>query len=234
MDWFDFRGEYRSLHSRFPVGVSSPVIGITANFNDGNAAVAEAYYLSVLEAGGTPLIIPPYAHRNALLETLGHIDALLLTGGADIDPRYMGEEPDYALLHTINPKRDEQELLLTLLAEEMNIPILGICRGMQTLAAALDGAVHQDIYAALGNGLLNHDQSPVERYTATHDVNIVKDSTLWKLFACETISVNSFHHQAVSKLPEGFKVVAMAPDGVIEGMETVDGRPIIGVQWHPE
>ena len=234
MDWFDFRGEYRSLHSRFPVGVSSPVIGITANFNDGNAAVAEAYYLSVLEAGGTPLIIPPYAHRNALLETLGHIDALLLTGGADIDPRYMGEEPDYALLHTINPKRDEQELLLTLLAEEMNIPILGICRGMQTLAAALDGAVHQDIYATLGNGLLNHDQSPVERYTATHDVNIVKDSTLWKLFACDTISVNSFHHQAVSKLPEGFKVVAMAPDGVIEGMETVDGRPIIGVQWHPE
>ena len=140
MDRFDFRGEYRSLHSRFPVGVSSPVIGITANFNDGNAAVAEAYFLSVLEAGGTPLIIPPYAHRNALLETLGHIDALLLTGGADIDPRYMGEEPDYALLHTINPKRDEQELLLTLLAEEMNIPILEyavVCRPLLRLWTVL-------------------------------------------------------------------------------------------------
>ena len=231
---FDIRGEYKSLHSRFPMGTFSPVIGITANYRDGNAAVAEAYYASVLEAGGTPLIIPPYSNRNALVETLKHIDGLLFTGGADIDPRYMGEEPDYTLLHAINSKRDEQELLLVLLAIDMNIPILGICRGMQVLAAALGGNVHQDIYAALGKGLLEHDQEPIERHVATHDVAFVKESLLYRLFGCDTLAVNTFHHQAVSNVPAGFKITATAPDGVIEGMEAVDGRSVIAVQWHPE
>lgn len=234
MDKFDFRGEYKEMHSRFPLCKASPVIGITANYRDGNAAVAEAYYASVLEAGGTPLIIPPYPNREALVETLRHIDALLLTGGADIDPRYMNEEPDYSLLHAVNPKRDEQELLLTLLAADMNIPILGICRGIQTLAAALGGAVHQDIYAALGAGLLNHDQEPIERGVATHEVNFVKGSLLQHIFGSDTLAVNTFHHQAVSKVPAGFKVTATSPDGVIEGMEAIDGRVIAGVQWHPE
>lgn len=234
MEKFDLRKEYNSLHSRFQVACGSPVIGITANFRDGNAAVAEAYYVSVLEAGGTPLIIPPYAGRKALMETLKHIDALLLTGGADIDPRYMGEEPDYTLLHTINPKRDEQELMLVMLAADMNIPMLGICRGMQVLAAALGGNVHQDIYSALGKELLNHDQEPAERYVATHDVAFVKNGLLSKIFDCDTLAVNTFHHQAVKSVPQGFVVTAVAPDGVIEGMEAVDERSIIGVQWHPE
>ena len=185
MDKFDIRGEYSSIHSHFPASTPSPVIGITANYRDNNAMVAEAYYLSLLEAGGTPMIIPPYANRNALMETLRHVDALLLTGGADIDPRYMGQEPDYTLLHSINPKRDEQELLLVRLAVDMNIPILGICRGMQVLAAALGGDVHQDIYAALGDGLLNHDQEPAERHVATHDVRISNDTLLRRIFSCD-------------------------------------------------
>ena len=117
VDKFDVRAEFEALHKSYPSWEKRPVVGITANFRDGNAALAEAYYTSVLEAGATPLIIPPYTCREALLETLEHIDALLLTGGADIDPRYMNEEPDYSLLHSINPKRDEQEILLTLLAE---------------------------------------------------------------------------------------------------------------------
>ena len=234
MEKFDVSGEYKKMHSRFPVGEKYPVIGVTANFRDGNAAVAEAYYASMLEAGGTPLVIPPYANRNALVETLKHIDALLLTGGADIDPRYMGEEPDYSLLHTINPKRDEQELLLVRLAVDMNIPILGICRGMQVIAAALGGAVYQDMYASLGDGLLNHDQEPVERHVATHDVEIIDGTLLSKIFGCGKLAVNTFHHQAVSEVPEGFKVVATSDDGVIEAMEAVDGRIIVGVQWHPE
>lgn len=234
MDKFDFRGEYKRMHDNFPMGVPSPVIGISANYRDGNAAVAEAYYASVLEAGGTPLIIPPYVNRDALVETLRHIDALLLTGGADIDPRYMGEIPDYTLLHAINPKRDEQELLMTLLAVDMNIPILGICRGIQTIAAALGGSVHQDVYAALGNALLNHDQEPVERGVATHEVNFVKGSLLGNIFGCDILKVNTFHHQAVNGVPAGFEVTATAPDGVVEGMEAVDGRVIVGVQWHPE
>ncbi len=233
-DKFDVNGEFRALHNRYPSAGSRPVIGITANYADDKATLAEAYYRSVLEAGGVPLLIPPYSEREALIETLSHIDALLLTGGADIDPRYMCEEPDYSLLHSINPARDEQELLLTLLADAHNLPILGICRGVQVLAAAFGGSVHQDIYAALGAGLLNHDQSPVERGVATHEVIIARDSLLCRIFGSERLDVNTFHHQAVGRAPQGFRVVATSPDGVIEGIEAVDGRCIIGVQWHPE
>lgn len=234
MNEFDLLGEYKAMHSRYPLWNSSPLIGITANFKDGNASLAEAYYASIIEAGGTPLIIPPYADRNALVETLHHVDALLLSGGADIDPRYMNERPDSSLLHSVNPKRDEQELLLTMLAFDMNVPVLGICRGIQTIAAALGGKVHQDIYAAMGDDLLNHDQEPVERGVATHAVDIVKDSLLHRVFGCERLAVNTFHHQAVSEVPHGFVVSATAPDGVIEGMEAVDGHVAVGVQWHPE
>ena len=234
VDRFDVGGEFRALHDRYPVCGGRPVIGITANFADGKATLADAYYRSVLEAGGVPLLIPPYSEREALLETLSHIDALLLTGGADIDPRYMGEEPDYSLLHTINPARDGQELLLAQLADARSLPILGICRGVQVIAAAFGGSVHQDIYAALGPQLLNHDQEPVERGVATHDVAFAADSRLGAIFDRERLSVNTFHHQAVSRVPAGFEVVATSPDGVIEGIEATDGRSIIGVQWHPE
>ena len=233
-DKFDLKKEFEALHRGFPPAGERPVIGITANFRDGNAAVAEAYYASIVEAGGTPFIIPPYANREALIETLGHLDALLLTGGADIDPRYMGEEPDYSLLHSVNPKRDEQELLLVRLADARSLPILGICRGIQVLAAALGGKVHQDLYAGIGGELLNHDQEPVERGVATHDVELVEGSLLSGIFSARRLAVNTFHHQSVSAAPDGFAVTAYATDGVIEGMESVDGRSIIGVQWHPE
>lgn len=233
-DKFDFMSEYKELHSGFPLAKPRPVIGITANFRDGNAALAEAYYASIIEAGGTPLVIPPYANRDALVETLKHIDALLLTGGADIDPRYMGEEPDYALLHAVNPKRDEQEILLARLADDRALPILGICRGIQTLAVAFGGKVYQDQYAGIGGELLAHDQEPIDRHVATHDVSFVHDCMLARLFGRESIAVNSFHHQSVSVAPAGFAVAAVSPDGVIEAMEAVDGRSIIGVQWHPE
>lgn len=233
MEQFNLGKEYKELHRRYPICGQLPIIGITANFNDGNACLAEAYYASILEAGGVPLLIPPYAGREALIETLRTVDAVLLSGGADIDPRYMGQEPDYTLLHTINPKRDEQELMLTLLADDRRLPILGICRGIQTLAAALGGEVHQDIYAALGDGLLNHDQSE-ERGVATHAVAFAEDSRLRAIFGCDTLAVNTFHHQAVSRVPQGFRIVARATDGVIEAMEATDCRSIIGVQWHPE
>ena len=233
MEQFNLDCEYNELHSRYSENAAKPIIGITANFNDGNACLAEAYYASILAAGGVPLLIPPYPDRDALLATLDSVDAILLSGGADIDPRYMSQEPDYSLLHTINPRRDEQELMLVRLADARQIPILGICRGIQTLAAALGGSVHQDIYAALGNGLLNHDQSE-ERGVATHEVLFVEGSRIARIFASERLAVNTFHHQAVSSVPEGFVVSAHATDGVIEGMEAVDGRSIIGVQWHPE
>ena len=234
MEKFNIHNEEIEIHKHFPSSIKAPVIGITANFRDGNAALAEAYYRSILEAGGVPIIIPPYHERNALIESLKLCDAILLSGGADIDPRYMGEEPDYSLLHTINPKRDEQELLLVLLATNLGLPILGICRGMQTIAIALGGSVHQDIYAASRNELLNHDQEPVERGIATHNVSITPGSKLATIFGCYELAVNTFHHQAVKIIPKGFSLSAVATDGIFEAMEATDGRSIIAVQWHPE
>lgn len=234
-DKFNLRAEYSALHKQYPVGQRRPIIGITANYksNERLATLAEGYYSSVLAAGCSPVIIPPYGNREALIELLSTLDGIVLSGGADIDPRYMGEEPNYEILHTINPTRDEQELMLALLAVDRGLPILGICRGIQTLAAALGGSVHQDIYNALGNELLNHDQSE-ERSVATHWVNIGEGSRLAAIFGSDRLFVNTFHHQAVNRVPQGFAVTAVAPDGVIEAMEAVDGRSIIGVQWHPE
>ncbi len=234
-DKFNLRAEYSALHKQYPMGQRRPIIGITANYKSDErlATLAEGYYSSVLAAGCSPVIIPPYGNREALIELLSTLDGIVLSGGADIDPRYMGEEPDYDILHTINPTRDEQELMLALLAVDWGLPILGICRGIQTLAAALGGSVHQDIYNALGNELLNHDQSE-ERSVATHWVNIGEGSRLAAIFGSDRLFVNTFHHQAVNRVPQGFAVTAVAPDGVIEAMEAVDGRSIIGVQWHPE
>ena len=99
---------------------------------------------------------------------------------------------------------------------------------------ALGGKVHQDLYAGIGGDLLAHDQEPVERHVATHDVKLLEGTLLSGIFALTELSVNTFHHQSVSAVPQGFVVNAVAPDGVLEGMEAVDGRPIIGVQWHPE
>ena len=229
---FNLESEYRELHRKYPMSGQRPLIGISGNFSDGNTMLAPGYYMSVLEAGGVPVIIPPYPHREALVRTLDMLDAVLLSGGADIDPRYMGEEPDYTLLHNINPPRDEQELMLVRLAADRQLPILGICRGVQTMAAALGGKVHQDIYAALGDGLLVHSQEE-ERGVATHSLTISEGSLLHRLWG-DTLAVNSFHHQAVSAVPDGFRVTAVATDGVIEAMESTDGRPIVGVQWHPE
>lgn len=234
-DKFNLHAEYSALHKQYPMGQRRPIIGITANYNGDErlATLAEGYYSSVLAAGCSPVIIPPYGNREALIELLSTLDGVVLSGGADIDPRYMGEEPNYDILHTINPTRDEQELMLALLAVDRGLPILGICRGIQTLAAALGGSVHQDIYYTLGNELLNHDQSE-ERGVATHWVNISEGSHLAEIFGSDRLFVNTFHHQAVSRVPQGFAVTAVAPDGVIEAMEAVDGRSIIGVQWHPE
>ena len=231
-DKFNLNSEYNELHRKYPMSGRRPLIGISGNFSEGNCCLANGYYLSVLEAGGTPVIIPPYPHREQLLSTIEMLDALVLSGGADIDPRYMNEAPDYNLLHNINPARDEQELMLARLAADRQIPILGICRGIQTMAAAYGGRVHQDIYAALGDGLLVHSQEE-ERSIATHSVDIFEGSLLHKLFGA-TLAVNSFHHQAVSQVPDGFRITAVATDGVIEAMESVDGRPMVGVQWHPE
>ncbi len=217
-----------------PGGPASPVIGITANYGEQNAKLADGYYKQVVAAGGTPLIIPPLADEASLLATLDRIDGLLLSGGADINPLYMNQEPQ-PQLGGINDERDLPELLITRLAFNRQMPILGICRGIQTLAAALGGKVAQHI-----DRPIKHSQD-AGRSVLTHTVNIAPDTLLYNIYAKaaesdETLRlpVNSFHHQAVSDPGLRLRTSAQAPDGTIEAVESTEYKSVIGVQWHPE
>lgn len=229
---FDIQSDYERMHRHLPPREGAPVIGLTGNFCDGNCALAEGYYRSVVKAGGVPFILPPYDDPALLADALDRIDGLLLSGGADINPLYLGEEP-VKELHGINPRRDRQELLLTRLAADRQIPILGICRGIQTMNAALGGTVYQDIHSQMEGTRLKHSQD-LERSYASHTVQVEPDTLLYSLFRTDTLAVNSFHHQAVKEAAPGFRVCARSADGVIEAMESAEHKSMLGVQWHPE
>lgn len=228
---YNIEEEYTSLHSSFPIYKRRPIIGITGNYDSGKCTLLEGYYRSVLEAGGTPIVIPAFEDTDAMVSLLDHVDALILSGGGDINPLYLGEEP-IRELSSINPARDNQELLLVRLAANRQIPILGICRGIQVMTAALGGKLYQDIYKEAG-ATLKHSQD-TERHTATHSVRIASSSKLSKIFGATNLYVNSFHHQAVREAAPGFAVTAVSPDGLIEAVESIHGKSILGVQWHPE
>ena len=144
MDRFDWESHLGDIYSSFPEAKCQPVIGITGNYGDKTCKIAETYYKAVVAAGGTPVVIPPLANEEAIVNTLSHIDGLLLSGGGDLNPLFCGEEPS-PKLHSINSERDFPELLITRLAYNRQIPMLGICRGIQTLVMALGGRVDQDI-----------------------------------------------------------------------------------------
>lgn len=245
MKSFDLQSCLDDIYSRYPEATRQPVIGLTGNFTDGDARLCEQYYMSVVRAGGTPVIIPPVADKDVIINTLDKIDGLVLTGGGDINPLWAGEEPS-PRLHGINRTRDKAELLTVRLAYNRQIPMLGICRGIQTLVTALDGEVDQDIAEsyAMAHGsdmaspndchsLIKHSQD-ADRSEPTHTVRIDSGSMLYSIYNTDKIAVNSLHHQAVRASGRRFNVCATAPDGVIEAIESSEFKPFMGVQWHPE
>ncbi|MBR5655113.1 MAG: membrane dipeptidase [Prevotella sp.] len=235
MKSFHLQSHLNEIHAAYPEAKHRPVIGITANYANEDACLRDRYYQQVVDAGGTPIIIPPVADKDVIINTLEHIDALLLTGGGDYNPLWCGEEPS-SRLHSINATRDLPELLITRLAYNRQIPMLGICRGVQTLAIALDGHVAQDIDENKKDNdkpIIKHSQD-ADRNELTHSVSIAPDSYLFNIYQSEQIYVNSFHHQAVDDPGKRFKITAQAPDGTIEAIESCEFKPIMGVQWHPE
>lgn len=230
---FDIAGEYRTLTDHFPNHGQRPVIGITGNFGEHGCELARAYYRSIELGGGIPIILPPTDNSVMLVSLLDHLDGILLSGGADLNPLYLNQDP-LPGLHAINPERDGCELLLVRLATDRNIPLLGICRGVQVLAAALGGDVFQDLETCLppGTRLLKHSQD-APRHVATHRVHAEKDSVVASLLGTD-FAVNSFHHQAVSDPGPHLRVTARSADGIVEAIESREGRPVMGVQWHPE
>lgn len=209
-----------------------PVIGITvAHCTEELRTFPRALYVeSVKKAQGQPILLPPVTTLEEAQEVLNLVDGLLLTGGGDISPLFLGELPKRGIGDCL-PERDLSEILFAQVAIKENLPVLGICRGIQVLAVAAGGKIYQDLSSECPESLEHRQRSP--REGAWHDVHL-RESYLGRLIGEKTIGVNSIHHQAVSVTPEGFIANAVAPDGIIEGIEKLGARFCLGVQWHPE
>lgn len=236
---------YQHLNSDFSTKESRPIIAITGNYNQETCTLAEGYYQSVLKAGGIPFILPPFFETDRLGELLDRIDGILFSGGGDINPLLLGEEP-IKELHSITPERDLQELLLARLAYDRQIPMLGICKGIQVINAALGGTNYQDIHTQMEGTRIKHSQDQDRRYPS-HQVTLTPGSLLQRLFSPSSpvpsvatesqlteLPVNSFHHQACHTPAPCLQVSALSPDGVIEAIESNEFKSILAVQWHPE
>ncbi len=207
---------------RFRPAESLPHIGISANRKDGQTCLAETYIQSVIQAGGAPVVIPATTDLRVLTAVVQDLDGILMSGGGDINPLFVGEEPLPAL-QDVDTLRDRYDLLLIRLASNRQIPLMGICRGHQMLNAVFGGTLYQDIYSQADTDVIKHSQK-MAREEASHTVHL-EDGCV--------IAVNSFHHQAVKDVAPEFVQTAVAPDGINEGMRHPE-KSVFSVQWHPE
>ncbi|WP_324717292.1 gamma-glutamyl-gamma-aminobutyrate hydrolase family protein [Carboxydochorda subterranea] len=217
-------------------GGQRPVIGISAGqlrSKDGTlrASLSRDYVRAVEMAGGLPVLIPVTDDPQLAAAYLDNLDALLLSGGGDVDPHRFGEDamPE---LGEVDPERDALEVALAAGAMQRDMPLLGICRGIQVMNVAAGGTLYQDVRAQVPHALL-HDQT-APRWFPCHEVRLEPDSLLRQIFQADTLRVNSFHHQAVRVVAPTFRVAAKAKDAVIEGVESREHGFCVGVQWHPE
>lgn len=212
-----------------------PVIGLTARYDEELKAITlgKGYYEAVIEAGGIPLALPCADDKAVIAEILEIVDGLILTGGEDVDPKYFNENP-VPKTGGISPIRDAQEIFATASALRKDIPMLGICRGIQVMNIAAGGTIYQDIYSQINDReLFKHCQSAPKWY-GTHTVKISGDTKLISMLKDYEIEVNSFHHQAIKDLARGFISAAKSDDGIIEAIEHKEKTFALGVQWHPE
>jgi putative glutamine amidotransferase len=214
--------------------VKRPAVGITIGYDDrrpGLHELRQEYVGSVEEGGGLPFILAP-GKPGDVPELLDHLDALLLSGGSDVDPALYGRSPHPKLGKVIR-ERDEFELALCREALRRDLPILAICRGQQVLNVATGGTLIQDLPSDLGS-MVDHDPKG-QRWQVAHEVKVAAGTRLREILGRETVPVNSFHHQAVDGLGEGVVISARASgDDVIEAIEMPGHSFVVGVQWHPE
>lgn len=206
------------------ISFSSPLIN--ADFS----VMWNSYIAAIQDAGGLPVLMPVSAHLEDCRTYMDMVDALLVPGGEDMHPKYFGEDPVRQVNH-INLLKDEYDLELIRLAREQNKPIFGICRGLQVLNVALGGTLYQDLPSQVP-GSISHLQDSRLPALGIHKVKMAPDSILGGILG-EEIYTNSFHHQGIKDLAPELRAVGWTGDGIIEAVETADGR-IYAVQWHPE
>lgn len=192
------------------------------------------YYSEAVEAaGGLPVLIPLIPNANFVKGIVDSLDGLLLPGSdSDMDPQRYGREP-HPRLGVVHPIKDETDLLALERVEELGIPLLAICFGIQSLNVSRGGTLIQDIVSQHPDAIKHEQGAPRDRHS--HRVRVLEDSTLGQLAGTESAPVNSHHHQAIETLGRELVATAWAPDGIIEAVEDPrSGRFVLGVQWHPE
>ncbi|HET9131585.1 MAG TPA: gamma-glutamyl-gamma-aminobutyrate hydrolase family protein [Terriglobia bacterium] len=208
-----------------------PWIGIPTRYHAESKVIGQIrHYLdAVIDAGGIPLMIPTVESASVVDDYLEQADGILLPGSpTDVDPKFYGAEP-HPKLGKLYPERDSTDFALLKYAETAKLPILGICFGIQSLNVFRGGSLVQDIPSVVTSAL-THDES-------THAIRLEAGSLLAGLATREgalEMDVNSFHHQSIERPGRNLRIAAKAPDGVIEAVEDVTGRFVVGVQWHPE
>lgn len=221
------------------MGLRKPVIGIPVNLLLEKTSPFPAvertfvnldYVRALRQAGAVPLLLPLMTEPDDIEAQLACMDGILLPGGDDLDPRTFGEEP-LPGLGCVYPEVDAYQLAVARRARALGLPMLGICRGLQVMNVAFGGTLHQDLEPR--EGRLQHVQKSY-RWAATHAVELVAGTRLQGLFGTTEVVTNSFHHQAVKDLAPGFGINARAKDGIVEGIEQVEGPFALAVQWHPE
>lgn len=189
-------------------------------------------YLSALEnARLVPVVAPPLSTEPAAATVLAAASGLLLTGGADVAPELYGE-PRHPRLGAVDSARDAWEIALVAEARRLELPVLAICRGIQILNVALGGALVQDIPSQCDSSLDHYP--PASRESRTHEVMLTRGSRTARALGTERLSVNSLHHQSVSRVADSLVVTGRAPDGIIEALESCGAWWALAVQWHPE
>jgi putative glutamine amidotransferase len=186
-------------------------------------AAGRRYFEAVARAGGAPLMLPPIADLVPdVADVVARVDAVVLHGGGDVDPRRYGQEATADQLYGIVPEHDDVELAVVRAALDLDTPMLAICRGLQVLNVAMGGTLHQHI------GSEDH-------WFAYHPVEIEPDSRLAAAIGARSAArAHCVHHQALDRVADGLRVVGRTGDGIVHAAEVTAARWIVGTQWHPE
>lgn len=216
-----------------------PLIAILGNTQQTDAGefslrdiTTRAFTLAVYAAGGAPFIVPCLEDEEAVEPLLGRADGLVITGGADVSPDEYGQQP-IPQLGGIDPLRDRlDQIAVRYVMEHPELPVMGVCRGIQSLAVFAGGTLTQDVPSQVPGAIQHGQKAP--GWHGIHEITIESGSLLAQATGRTRAMVNSYHHQAVAELPEGFVATARTTDGVIEAMERTGGRFCLGLQFHPE
>ncbi|HEY7533512.1 MAG TPA: gamma-glutamyl-gamma-aminobutyrate hydrolase family protein [Nitrospiraceae bacterium] len=219
-----------------------PIIGVTPDYNAGDRKewggreptyfLRGRYVRAIEELGGIPLILPLIADRAAKIRLLRDVNGLLLTGsGPDLPPALYGESQRYPF-RIMSGRRSSFELDMIRLAQKSDVPVLGICGGMQAMNVACGGSLFQDISTQLPQSIQHRQSAPAVKLT--HAIKIAPGSLLRRVMRTMTLRVNSSHHQSVKTVAPSLVASAVAPDGIVEAIESPDHGFFLGIQWHPE